>query len=875
MKKPHVYALVWTTLTLIALVTSSFADISNEAVLYLRINPSARAAGMGNAFVAIANDASATHFNPAGLGADPFASTWIEMRVPDEYRPLKAFAPLKARGGTGQGSYDIWAITGKGLARYDGRKWHSGEVLSTRTDDTIEKLVSKYFGETDQVRLDSLIARVASANSKMSLADLQKFRDGVLATLPADYKERSAVEVGFDSLISAYPLCRINWDRVIQARQAYTDGMKDSTLSEREIDRITVGLEQAITRFVPETITLPYNVNFEGEPTSLASTGDAIVVGTASGAIRYNGKNWQGFGVNSGLPSSNVLCLAPVGASIFIGTDKGLCRFNGLTVEAMPAQTNPPTGVVSAIGGENNLNVFAVVDNDLYHFDGTTWSNTMPYQVVLDDTPEKVAAKFSIYGTAAEQTLYRNKLVKSFDIPSTGDSGAVASDSTVNAAIAVNMKAGSLLMVPYLAEIKGQVSSIAVGLGKTVWLGTSNGVLVLDRSGWSMPGYRDTVTAAEMTVQQVAEWRKNLTADEAAAYQAQLKQLNDLTTDNIPQGTKIRIWRNPAAAPVHNIGQFEQAMLVSTDAGLLEYTAKGWERSDKKNFGSAPSADFSQVKGSLWLAGNNEIVTRSAGRKEVLPSYFKWLPELASDLYYTYVATVFPTQNLGTFGFSFKYMSYGNLERTDETGKKLGEFLAYDMSAAVSWGASLTNKLKGGITGKFIYSHLSDVGAGAEKGGGTASDFALDFGLLYFVNSRLNFGMALTNIGPKIFYIDAGQPDDLPRNLAFGVAYKAINGEYLKLTVSTEANKTMAKLGDGLSTELKQVVLNTGAEMTYLDLISFRGGYIYDQEGDVKVGTLGVGLAYKGMARIDFAYVPSQGNSPLGNTLLSSASFRF
>jgi len=875
MKRTQACAFVLTTLVLIAFAAPSFADISNEAVLYLRITPSARAAGMGSAFVAIANDASATHFNPAGLGADPFASTWIEMKVPDAYRPLKAFAPLKARSGSGHQSYDIWAITGKGLLRYDGRKWHSGEALSTRTDDTIERLVSKYFGETNETKLDSLISKVAAANSRYSLAEIEQFRTDVLAAVPNEHKGRAALSTDFDTLLSAYPQCRINWDRVAQARQAYTDGMKDSTLSEREIDRITIGIEQALTRFIPETIILPYGVKLEGEPTSMASTGDAIVIGTAAGVVKFNGKNWQDYDVNDGLPSNDILCMAPIGASIFIGTDKGMCRFNGLALEALPQQTKPPRGVVSAIGGESNINVFAVVDNDLYHFDGTSWSNTMPYTVVLDETPEKIAAKFSVYGTAAEQQKYRSKLVGSFDVPAASDSGAAPSDSAVNAAIASAMKPGSMLMVPYLAEIKGKATSVAVGLGKTVWVGTSYGVLTLDRDGWSMPGYRDTVATAGLTIQQVAERRKDLTADEAAAYQDQLRQLNDLSGDSLAEGTKIRVYRNPASAPVHSIGLYEQTMLVSTDGGLLEYSANGWERSGKKGLGTVPSADFAQVRGDLWLAGNSEIVTRTGGRKEVRTSYFKWLPELAPDLYYAYLTAIFPSQNLGTFGFSFKYMSYGNLEQTDETGKKTGEFLAYDMSAALSWGTSLTSKLKGGITGKFIYSHLSDVGAGSEKGGGTASDFAVDFGLLYFASQRLNLGLALTNVGPKIFYIDAGQSDDLPRNLALGFAYKPINAEFVRLTVTGEVNKAMAKLGDGFKTELKQVVLNAGAEMTYLDLISFRGGYIFDEEGDVKVGTLGVGLAYKGMAQLDFAYVPSQGNSPLGNTLLSSVSVRF
>lgn len=876
MKKPKSFALALMTLALIAVAATSFADISNEAVLYLRINPSARAAGMGSAFVAIADDASATHFNPAGLGADPFASTWVEMKVPDAYRPLKGFAPLKVRSGSSHLSYDIWTITGKGLMRYDGRKWHSGEVISTRSDDTIERLVSKYFSETNQERLDTLIARVAAANSRYSLADLEQFKTGVLAAVPNDNKAKAGMVNDFDTLLAAYPKCRIGWDHITRTRQAFADAMKDSTLSEREIDRISIGIQQAITRFIPESVTMPYSVKLEGEPTSIVTSNDVIVIGTTSGIVKYNGKTWQSFGVNDGLPSNDIRCMTPVGASVFIGTDKGLCRFNGLTLEALPAQTNPPTGVVTAVGGESNINVFAVVDNDLYHFDGTTWSNTMPYTVVLEDTPEKIAAKFAVYGTAAEREKYRTKLMQSFDIPKPVDSGAVVSDSAVNAVIANAMKPGGLLMVPYLAEIKGNATSVAVGLGKTVWVGTANGVLTLDKGGWSMPGYRDTVVSGGTSVQQVAEKRKGLTGEQTAFYYNQLKQLNDLAADTLADSSRIKVYRNPAASPVSEIHVFEQSLFVSTDGGLLEYSAKGgWERSGKKGLGAIPSVDVADTRGGLWLAGNNEISTRTGGRKEIRTSYFKWLPELASDLYYAYLTSVFPTQNLGTFGFSFKYMSYGSFERTSADGQPMGSFDGYDMAAGLSWGTSISSKVKFGLSGKFIYSHLAPQGAGAEQGAGTASDFAIDLGMMYHMNPKLNIGMALTNLGPKIFYIDAAQADDLPRNLAIGFAYKPINAEYVRMTVTVEANKTMAKLGDGFKTELQQVVLNAGAEMTYLDLISFRGGYIYDEEGDVKVGTLGVGLTYKGMAQIDFAYLPSQGDSPLGNTLLSSLSVRF
>ena len=41
--------------------------VSEAAVLSLMISPGARAAGMGEAFVAMADDATATFWNPAGL----------------------------------------------------------------------------------------------------------------------------------------------------------------------------------------------------------------------------------------------------------------------------------------------------------------------------------------------------------------------------------------------------------------------------------------------------------------------------------------------------------------------------------------------------------------------------------------------------------------------------------------------------------------------------------------------------------------------------------------------------------------------------------------------------------------------------------------
>ena len=120
-------------LAVLSAATSSYA-VSENAVLFLRIAPGARAAGMGEAFVAIADDATATHWNPAGLGSYPMAGIWDNASVPQGYRPLTAMAALKGSGsGDRHLAFDIWAIGAQGVMRFDNKNWHTAEGFSTRT----------------------------------------------------------------------------------------------------------------------------------------------------------------------------------------------------------------------------------------------------------------------------------------------------------------------------------------------------------------------------------------------------------------------------------------------------------------------------------------------------------------------------------------------------------------------------------------------------------------------------------------------------------------------------------------------------------------------------------------------------------------------
>lgn len=836
----------------IGMVSSSYADISNAAVLFLRIAPGARAAGMGEAFVAIADDATATHYNPAGLGAYPLSGSSLETKIPAEYRPIRSLTVLKTGKGNSMDDYEMWALTAKGLMRAKDGKWTSGETQSTRTDQTIAQLTTRYYNITNPDELPGLVEKVAASNNRMGKDAVVEFRDQVLAMVPSDYADRAGLQQSLDSLVEMWSLVRINWDRFDEAKSIFQDAKKDSALTSRETERIQFSVERSRNRFIPEEVTFPFNAKLSGEPTVLAAQDNILIIGTTAGLVRYNSKNWQTFTTEGGLPSDTITALKSVNGAVVVGTTAGLARFNTLTIEPYDTASAAPAGRVAAIGAGSGNELFAVVGGDLYHFDGNVWSNSFPYTVVIDDTPEKIAAKYSIYGTKKDLNTYLDK----FRAANAGAEGMEV------------LEPGKVIRVPYVATLKGEITSLTGGIpGQTIWIGSNYGVMFLTSDGWQMPGYREWSPADTVTsVAQVAALRKDIKGTTQEAYEAALKDVNDLPEGIIPPGRAIRHFKNAAASPVTSVDWFDDVVYVGTEEGLLEYAKGEWRRSDFRGLGSEPSRRVSMVNNQMWAASDERMVTGTSGRPEISTMYVKWLPELADDLYYTYFSGVFNVKSIGTIGLSSSFISYGTITRTGENAEDLGTFDAFDFAFQGSYGTSLTNKLKGGISAKFLWSHLAEQGAAAEKGKGTSYGFALDFGLLYHASDRMNVGVALTNLGPKMTYIDANQADDLPRNLSVGVAYKLLRARETKVTVAAEYNKMMVGLNDSFSDELlKEAVFNGGVEATFLNLISGRFGYVYDEEGDVKVWTIGAGIHALERFRFDVAYIPSGESVALAN----------
>jgi len=878
----------------LAMASNSYADVSNAAVLFLRIAAGSRAAGMGEAYVAVADDASATHWNPAGLGNYPLYSDWIDVKVPAELRPLTAIAPLSKGGTQNYLSYDVWALSAKGLVRYDNKKWTDGEVFSTKTDETLRDKISSYFNVSSDDALALMATRVAEANSPMALQDLEALRESILASIPEDYKDRERIQTDLDSAVALYTECRVNWERIGEARDKLREGMEDSLLTEVECDRISVAIERSRMRFLPEELHIPYGALFTSPITSMVATGDMLFVGSADGLARHNGRSWAFFTINDGLASTNIKDLVQVGERVVAVTDVGLNLFNGLTFRPLATLgVELPEGDIEAVGG-NAHDIYAVVNHELYHYSDHTeqWTNLRRYTVMSGDTPEVLADRMSIYKSQAEKDAYLEKfnrlaveltdaevaalppgLIEPAVQPAADDStdeateaAPVVTDGLTVGDNALTLTPGKTISMPFAAEFKSRVNAIFIENGGRLWLGTDYGVVYYDDFRWHTVGYKKVAADAGMSLADLAA--KYARGNDPEITAQQIRDVNGFDGDEIPAVDSIIAPSNPASWPVARIASKGEHLFFATSEGLIEFDGKNtWSVSGVRDMGKKAVIGMASHEVTTWIGSDDRLAVRAQGRSELTLMHVNWLPDLADDLYYEFLGFVTQKEGWGTFGGNVTFISYGKFVRTDEVGNIIGEFDAFDIAFSLSYGTSLSTKLKGGLSTKVIFSRLSQQGAGEEKGSGESFGFAVDFGLMYLMSNRLTLGMAITNLGPQMAYIDAAQSDDLPRNLALGFSYKILNSEYNQFIVTAEGNKILVGMNDPFSTEIKEVIWNAGAEYTYANLISARAGYIYDQEGSIKTVTLGMGLSLFDRLKFDFAYIPSQDDLALANTM--------
>ncbi|MCH7879549.1 MAG: hypothetical protein IH914_09585, partial [candidate division Zixibacteria bacterium] len=388
---------------IVGIVAFAAADayaVSKAGALFLRVPVGSRAAGMGQAYVAVADDATATHWNPAGLGAAPMSAIWSEVTIPHRYRPVEKFAVVK-RGGGGDGfdGYEVWLLGAEGLVMYNGSKWRSGKVYEASPDEDIETIVKRYLQSSDDDEVAEAMARVALVNNARTLEYIDAFEQKTLSALGENEEWIADISNRFLTLKKSYNICMVYWPRFWEVEKRFKDDSRKSKFGEREFDRLSVGLERSVRRHLPEEIILPFTLSFDGELTALETSEKFVWVGTTEGLHRYDGNRWISFHaavesakesagdesagaakpntpvVGMTIPSNNIRFLTVDNKRLFIGTDKGLVEHFGIGWEIVGANAGLPQGKASGVTFETVDRGWAVVDDDVYHLSGGVWRN--------------------------------------------------------------------------------------------------------------------------------------------------------------------------------------------------------------------------------------------------------------------------------------------------------------------------------------------------------------------------------------------------------------------------------------------------------------------------------------------------------------------
>jgi hypothetical protein len=140
-----------------------------------------------------------------------------------------------------------------------------------------------------------------------------------------------------------------------------------------------------------------------------------------------------------------------------------------------------------------------------------------------------------------------------------------------------------------------------------------------------------------------------------------------------------------------------------------------------------------------------------------------------------------------------------------------------DMLFQASFARQVTEQLTLGVTAKFISEKIDDQ---------SATSFAFDFGSVYSIGVMdWKVGARINNLGGDIKFYDYAAP--IPLTFSIGTSISPYSDESNVLTVAVDAVKPQ----DGLQ------YFFTGAEFSFMNMISVRGGYKLNYSGADDGGT--------------------------------------
>ena len=257
-------------LSLSALLLAPVISLAaGSAILPLEMPVGARQLGMGEAGAALADDATAMYYNPAGLAFGPLADEW-RISYSKETKEAPFFTSMTSRTKNGFFSKsELWAGTADGILKFDGEQWIDYHSVTLQGNAKVKDAVRAYVGT--ERGLDEYSRQVKKFN------DIKNADD-----------ESHVVEV------------KMPWNLVV--KDTIT-----AVLYDNRTEKLWVGTPKGLFRFDGKGWK-----SYEGElgairVTALASQGASLWIGTDNGLFVYRNGQFEQKG--KVLPSQKINAL--------------------------------------------------------------------------------------------------------------------------------------------------------------------------------------------------------------------------------------------------------------------------------------------------------------------------------------------------------------------------------------------------------------------------------------------------------------------------------------------------------------------------------------------------------------------------------------
>lgn len=160
----------------------------------------------------------------------------------------------------------------------------------------------------------------------------------------------------------------------------------------------------------------------------------------------------------------------------------------------------------------------------------------------------------------------------------------------------------------------------------------------------------------------------------------------------------------------------------------------------------------------LTLASQNPALLSPAMDRQVSLSYVGYV----AGIRYGNVMAAKHVKSLGTFGFNFHYISYGEFDQTNANSEVTGSFRAGEYAFNLAWSKALDSSFSIGANAKGI---LSDFAG--NQSSGVAADLAANY---HNRRSLWSASLVLRNIGRQLRSYEGAGNEKLPFEIQFGVA---------------------------------------------------------------------------------------------------------